>query len=265
MMCYFRGITISNQDKLKLNDLELDLSEYKLEKMVEDGFAYSLTPVIIPAKDGRCEIVEMEWGFLPGYLQNRDAVQKFRYGYKDKTGKFHPAMTTLNAVGEELLSKQMYRESALKRRCLLLTSWFYDWRHVFPIGKKGHPLKTAVKYPYLIRTKNKEIFFIAGIWQPWTDKETGETVNTCSLITTGANGMMQQIHNSKKRMPVILPPQLAGEWISEGLSEERISKLATYQYPADEMEAWPVSKEFKTANEPYKQVEYPELPALMVD
>jgi hypothetical protein len=33
-------------------------------------------------------------------------------------------------------------------------------------------------------------------------------------------------------MPAILTEDLAAEWISDGLSEERITEIATYQIPA---------------------------------
>ena len=66
--------------------------------------------------------------------------------------------------------------------------------------KTGKPLKTAVKYPYHIGLKDKEYFYIAGIWQPWKDVETGEYVETFSVVTTAANKIMEQIHNSKKRV-----------------------------------------------------------------
>ncbi|WP_018614383.1 hypothetical protein [Segetibacter koreensis] len=44
----------------------------------------------------------MEWTFLPSYLKNREAVKRFRNGYKNEaTGKWVLGFTTLNAVGEE--------------------------------------------------------------------------------------------------------------------------------------------------------------------
>lgn len=262
-MCYYRSVKIKNQHILKINDIELDLREYDIEALVTDGFAYGTTPVIVPNTTCGGEIVQMEWGFIPSYLRNREAVEKFRRGYTDDKGAYRPPMTTLNALGEELLLPgKMYREAALKRRCLFVSSSFYEWRHIFPIGKKGQPLKTAIKYPYCIRTKGDvEIHLTAGIWQPWTDKETGETVDTCALVTTKANSLMQQIHNSKKRMPAILTPQLAGEWISDGLTEERITEIATFQYPSEEMEAWPIQKDFKTAANPLEMADYQDLPA----
>src|SRR4051794_38168670 len=101
-MCYYRSVKIKNQDILKINDVERDLRDYLLEAPVADGFSYGVTPVIVSNSDCGWEIVQMEWGFLPFYLKNRDAVEKFRRGYTDDKGKFHPAVTTLNAMGEEL-------------------------------------------------------------------------------------------------------------------------------------------------------------------
>lgn len=263
-MCYYRSVKIKNQDILRINDIERDLRNYELESLVADGFAYGTTPVIVAKADCGWDIVQMEWGFIPYYLPNREAVGKFRRGYTDDKGKYHPPLTTLNAVGEELLLPgKMFRDAALKRRCLFISTSFYEWRQIFPIGKKGQPLKTAIKYPYNIRTKgNHEIHLTAGIWQRWTDKETGETVDTCALVTTHANELMEKIHNSKKRMPTILTPELAGEWISDGLPEKRINEIATFQYPAEQMEAWPIHKEFKTALDPTEGYEYADLPAL---
>jgi hypothetical protein len=37
----------------------------------------------------------------------------------------------------------------------------------------------------------------------WTDRDTGETKDTVAIITTKANKLMEQVHNSKMRMPVV--------------------------------------------------------------
>jgi len=206
----------------------------------------------------------MEWDFLPGYIRKREHVEKFRTGYKKDDGQWQQPILTLNAMSEEmLLPKKMYRDAALNRRCLILSTGFYEWRHVFPVGKKnGKPLKTAVKYPYHIGVKDREYFFMAGIWQPLKDTETGEYVETFSIVTTAANKLMEQIHNSKKRMPTILTEDLAWEWIFDDLDEERITEIAQYQFPADQMEACTISKDFRSTLEPAEPFVYKDLPAL---
>ncbi|MBA2250702.1 MAG: SOS response-associated peptidase [Chitinophagaceae bacterium] len=262
-MCYYNGIRVSFDDFIRLRQLEKAATKLAIYRPMQSGFEYKDWPVIKPVDDCEWEITPMEWGFLPPYLSNREAVKKFREGFKDEHEKYHPPVTTLNAIGEELLlPNKMYKAAALSRRCLIFSSGFYEWRHVFPLGKQGKPLKTAVKYPYHITVKNAKYFFMAGVWQTWTDKETGETVDTFAVVTTAANSLMEQIHNSKKRMPTILPEALAGEWISDGLTEKRITELATYQYPAENMEAYTISKDFRTATDATQPFNYEELEAL---
>ena len=263
-MCYYNGVKVPYNEYIKLLEIERQIEQLDLMKPMISGFDYGKSLVIKPSLDCTWEYATMEWGFIPFYLKNREAVNNFRFGYKDGAGKFHPPLTTLNAIGEEMLKPgKMFRYAALKRRCLVLSSGFYEWRHVFPMGKKGQLLKTAIKYPYHITLKGKRYFFMAGIWQPWTDKESGETIETFAIVTTVANPMMQQIHNSKKRMPVILSEQLAGEWISDNLSEERITEIATNQFPANEMEAYTIQKDFRTALDPKEAFRYEELVELV--
>ncbi len=101
---------------------------------------------------------------------------------------------------------------------------------------------------------------MAGIYQPWTDKETGETIDTFSIVTTKANNLMEQIHNKKKRMPTILNEAQAGEWLQPNLSESKIMELASSVYDASSMSAYTIDKSFRTSSNPLDQFEYAELP-----
>jgi putative SOS response-associated peptidase YedK len=51
-----------------------------------------------------------------------------------------------------------------------------------------------------------EPFAFAGIYSHWKDADTDEEIKTYSILTTAANKLMSKIHNTKMRMPVILPP-----------------------------------------------------------
>jgi hypothetical protein len=73
---------------------------------------------------------------------------------------------------------------------------------------------------------------------------------------------MEQVHNSKKRMPTILNEDLAYEWLFGNLDEERISEIGRTQYPAEEMQAWSINKKFQESLCPADPVVYPELPPL---
>jgi putative SOS response-associated peptidase YedK len=76
------------------------------------------------------DIVQMEWGFIPHYLNTKEDVFKMRNGYKDDSGTYRPPIITLNAVCEELLQPgKIYRDATLKRRWLVLSTGFFEWRY----------------------------------------------------------------------------------------------------------------------------------------
>lgn len=270
-MCYYNAQKVTHAEFLRLKQLEKTIVERDFfNRLVIVGFDFGPTTVLKPI-DGKedFEIVQMEWGFLPDplkwpFIETRQDAFKIRRGYTDTRGKFIQPLNFLNAVSEELLQpNKVYRQAALQRRCLIPSSGFYDWRHIFPLNKKtGQPLKTAVKYPYRVMVKDKEIFWMAGIWNQWTDAETGETVDTCSIVTTEANLAMSQIHNSKKRMPTMLNDDLAWEWMFEKLDEKRISEIARWQIPWQELDFYTLAKDFLNSHDPLKEFVYPELPAL---
>ncbi|MDF3077530.1 MAG: response-associated peptidase [Sphingobacteriaceae bacterium] len=269
-MCYYNGQRVTRSELIKLKALEKELSAYGfLDQGVISGF--SDTPVaVLKPNDTKTDfnIEQMEWGFIPPYLRNREAVNRFRNGYKDENGKWNIGYTTQNAKAENLFisergKRSMFADAARERRCLVLSTGFFEWRHVYGTNKRtGQPLKTPAKYPYYIHVREHEYFFFAGIWQPWTDQETGEHVNTVSVVTTEANELMKIVHNSKERMPTILNEDLAWEWMMEDLTDERILEIGARQYPAQEMEACTITRQFQTLLDPTEPHSYEELPAL---
>lgn len=248
-MCYYNGIKVPREEYIRLVNLEKAVKAFKalMSKSIQSGFEYSDWVIIKPVDGGRdFELAQGHWEFIGSWNRTWNDVEASRKKY-----------TTLNADGEKLLESRMYREAALKRRCLVLSSGFYEWRHYKPEGSKKD-----IAYPYYVTVPGCDYFFMAGIWQPWTDRTTGETLDTFAIVTTQANPLMEQVHNKKKRMPTILPDNLALEWIQDGLSESRIKELATFQYPAEKMKAHTLHKDFRTSLEPEVGFDYAELPAL---
>ena len=82
------------------------------------------------------------------------------------------------------------------------------------------------------------------------------------MITKEANELMAQVHNSKKRMPTILNEDLAYEWLFGKLDEKRITEIAKTQFPAREMQACTIAKDFREALNPAEPFHYEDLPAL---
>ena len=249
-MCNFLGVRINKLQYLQLLKIEKQLGTLAAMRelqVMKDGFTYSNSLILRKAGENDFEAVSAHWEFIPVWVKTMEEVKAAR-----KQG-----IPWLNATSEKLLESKMFRNAALKRRCLVLCSHFFEWRHY-----QAEAEKKAKSYPYTIGLNDKDYFYLAGIWQPWTDKETGETMDTFAIVTTEANELMQQVHNTKKRMPTILSEELAWEWIMNDLPEERIKEIAAYQLPSEAMYAFPIAKEFKIMVEPCIEYHYEELPAL---
>jgi len=103
---------------------------------------------------------------------------------------------------------------------------------------------------------------MAGIWDSWICKDTGEIVNSFSLITASANSLMEKIHNTKKRMPVILSRQDEESWLNIDIEIQEALALLK-QYPSVEMKAHTIRKDFfrlgGNSLDVVEAFEYPEL------
>ena len=63
---------------------------------------------------------------------------------------------------------------------------------------------------------------LAGLWEHWEGAD-GQVIESCSILTTTANGLMAPIHD---RMPVVLPGRDdVGVWLDVGSSQGDISGL----------------------------------------
>ncbi len=163
--------------------------------------AFSLPDVPVIASAHPDSINTMTWGLVPFWV-------------KDKNGAANIRMKTFNARAESIHEKPSFRHTIEKQRCLVLSDGFYEWQHV---GKE--------KVPYYIRLKDDIAMPMAGVYDSWTDIDTGEILKTFSIITTAANSLMERIHNTKKRMPVILKGENEKLWIDSQISGESALKL----------------------------------------
>jgi putative SOS response-associated peptidase YedK len=242
-MCSYIGIKVSKAQYIKLKNIEKQIGVLAALKTLQSGFEYKDWAIIraTNAEKKDIEIVPAHWEFIPNWIENETTLKQ-----KRKEG-----IPWLNATAENLLSSKMFRDASLNRRCLVPISHFFEWRHHKHVGGKK-----PVTYPYCISVKNEEIFFVAGIYEPWLNKETGLIKNCFAIITTKANEKMAQIHNTKKRMPCILTEDLAHKWIMENLAENEINEIASTQIPSEDIESYTISKDFRTAVNPLIEFEY---------
>jgi putative SOS response-associated peptidase YedK len=136
---------------------------------------------------------------------------------------------TFNARAESIDSKPSFSSSFKSKRCIIPVKGFYEWQHV---GTK--------KIPWYIYCLNDEIFSIAGLYSEWVGTASSETISTFSIITTDANELMAEVHNSKKRMPAILGREDETKWIDLSISQAEASGLLR-PYPSELLKAHTIS------------------------
>jgi putative SOS response-associated peptidase YedK len=168
-------------------------------------------PVIVENSDGEHEARSMKWGLIPRWAKPGDKK----------------SIAPINARAETLAEKPMFRNLIKKNRCLVPANGFYEWKNL-----GDH------KQPYFISVPDDPLFAFAGLYDELQD-EDGETVGTYTIITTSANEMMSQLH---ERMPVILHRDDEEEWLDREVTDPAQVQRLLGPYPADEMEAVPVSR-----------------------
>lgn len=164
------------------------------------AFSLPELPAICAGSPGTAQL--LRWGLIPSWIRNPDDAKEIRY-------------KTFNARAESVNSKPSYSKSFRSRRCIIPVKGFFEWQHA---GNE--------KIPWYIWHAGEEIFSIAGVYDRWVETNTGEALDTFSIITTDANDLLAVIHNSKKRMPVILDREGEKRWIStDTLPEEALTLL----------------------------------------
>ncbi|MCI0526850.1 MAG: SOS response-associated peptidase, partial [Nitrospira sp.] len=153
----------------------------------------------------------MKWGLVPSWAKDTST------GYK-----------MINARAETVAQKPSFKKSLKHKRCLVVADSFYEWRKV-----NGGRTKIPMRFVF----KSREPFAFAGLWDTWQNPEGGE-LRSFTIITTGANAVLQPIHD---RMPVILRQQDEDLWLDPDLKD--VDKLVPLliPYSSEEMEGYEVS------------------------
>ncbi len=151
----------------------------------------------------------LRWGLIPSWA--KDPV----IGYK-----------MINARSETLDEKPTFRRLLSERRCLIVADSFYEWKQ-----------ENNQKKPVRIRMKSGEPYAMAGLWDHWRSQD-GEDIYSCTIVTTSSNQLMHKIHH---RMPVILTEETEKVWLDRSVRDVDYLKSILNPFPAEEMEAYPVS------------------------
>jgi putative SOS response-associated peptidase YedK len=160
----------------------------------------------IPAlirRDNQNMMVAYLWGLIPFWAKDPSIGAKL-----------------FNARAETVAQKPSFKNAFLRRRCLIPSDGFYEWKTE---GKK--------KIPYTFSLKSGAPLVYAGLYEQWIAPDK-KTVETCTIITTQANSVVEPVHD---RMPVIVPKVAQELWLNPEIKEPSRLLDILKPYPADEM------------------------------
>ena len=191
-----------------ITDLSVIAEEFEVHDMsVHFSPSHTVSPgQHIPAlirQDNQNMMVTYLWGLIPSWAKDPSI-----------------GANLFNARAETVAEKPSFKNAFLHRRCLIPADGFYEWKME---GKK--------KIPYSFSLKTGVPFVFAGLHEKWIAPDK-KTVETCTIITTQANGVVEPIHD---RMPVIVPKESQALWLETQNND--VSKLQDVlkPYPDDEL------------------------------
>jgi putative SOS response-associated peptidase YedK len=181
---------------------------------------YNVAPTqpipIVRLANGKRSFALMRWGFLPAWV---------------KEPKTFPLL--INARGESVLEKPAFRNAVRRRRCLIPTDGFYEWK----TAGAGGP-----RQPYFVRARRDaagaaEPLAFAGLFETWTGPN-GEELDTVAIVTTAANRTLAALHD---RMPVFIAPEAFDGWLDCDRDETDAAMALIRPADGGVLEAHPVS------------------------
>ena len=145
-----------------------------------------------------------------------------------------------NARSETAATKNSFRGSFKRRRCIVPADGFYEWpKAPTRTSRDDRPL------PHYITRTDGGMLAMAGLWERWSPPDdapsgggSGErdgsqtarsALHSATVLTIAANGFMVPIHD---RMPVLLERSAWDAWLDP--SNEDVDELSAMLVPAAE-------------------------------
>ncbi|MGL1893295.1 MAG: SOS response-associated peptidase [Spirochaetaceae bacterium] len=162
----------------------------------KSAFVHPFLPIILEDR----VLGQGKWGLIPHWVKEcKKSEEIVKY--------------TLNARVETLEEKPSFRGSVNGGRIIVLMDGFYEWKHIE--GKK---------IPHYVSDKSGKPLLIGGLVSAWGG------INTFSIITTEAQGVMREVHNSKLRMPLIIKKEEIDYWLDSKISYRDVKQNINPQY-----------------------------------
>lgn len=194
-----------------ISDLSVITEEFEIGNITSEYLPNSL---VLPGQDVyvvtrnivNC-LCAFQWGLIPAWASDPSIGSRL-----------------INARAETVAEKPSFRNAFKKRRCLIIADAFYESQKV---GNK--------KIPLSFRLKSGIPFGFAGLYETWTSP-AGQSMTTCTIVTTEPNDLIRPIHN---RMPVIVPKEKTSAWIDPVAYDQKALLSILQPYPSSEMEIAP--------------------------
>lgn len=183
-----RFLLLTDDDFREIKNFVSEISERYKEEVNGEVFPTANIPTVY-SHNGRNILSTAKWGFP----------------------NFKSSGVIINARAETVAEKPMFRRSFASKRCLVPANGYYEWL----INED----KTKTKY--LIKVKDKALFYMAGLYNIFTDTG-GNPYAAIAIITTEANSDISFIHD---RMPVILNDESVNPWLDANNDISTIQKL----------------------------------------
>jgi putative SOS response-associated peptidase YedK len=174
------------------------------------------TIVVLRCDDnGEAELVPMRWWLTPYWAKEPGA----RYAM-------------FNAKAETVDKAPAFREPFKKRRCVVPVSGFYEWARTSAPTSDGKS-----KLPYYIRPHDTPGLLLAGVWDRWRNRRSGEVLESFAILTTDTGAGLGFVHD---RQPVMLSLADARRWLDPHASRDQLTTLLGPTIPVA-LDAVPVS------------------------
>tara|TARA_B100001175_G_scaffold296064_1_gene284675 strand:- start:55 stop:711 length:657 start_codon:yes stop_codon:yes gene_type:complete len=129
----------------------------------------------------------------------------------------------INARIENIVSKYLFKESFIKRKCLIISNGYFEWKKT-----------NNIKQPYFISIPTNELMFFGGIWRQ--EIKNNIKTNVACIITKGANDTLSKIHS---RMPLIMSHNEGLDFLNDDDNSFLENNISAVE---EDIDYYPVSK-----------------------
>lgn len=180
-------------------------------------------------EDGKRKMELFSFGMIPAWNKDSDPNQ-WRYA---------------NARDDKLQSSRLWKPRFESKRCLIPANGFFEPHRLKEKITLPEGPKPTDSVPFYFKLKSIDQFAFAGIYDGWTNPETGELIRSYSIITGEPNEQIKKIHNKRPRQPVILHPEDYDFWLDqEANPKDYFGENIFEPWPDDDMEHWQVTKQY---------------------